>query len=158
MSLCICKLKKSYHLSGKKQRKNCICHSHKCSKLYCRLCKSVCPFSVSTSDTLCHMHLSTHSSHSCKSLRKPGKHTSNIFWVLVCGLFWKRAGKWGALLSMIGGTTSYCLCMALGFKVMGLHQIVIGITVAGALMMVGSLLGRRDAAEEQRMCEVFFPE
>ena len=81
-----------------------------------------------------------------------------FFWVLVCGLFWKRAGKWGALLSMIGGSASYCLCMALGFKVMGLHQIVIGITVAGALMMAGSLLGRRDAAEEQRMCEVFFPE
>lgn len=81
-----------------------------------------------------------------------------FFWVLVCGLFWKRAGKWGALLSMIGGSASYCLCMALGFKVMGLHQIVIGITVAGALMVVGSLLGRRDAAEEQRMCEVFFPE
>lgn len=81
-----------------------------------------------------------------------------FFWVLVCGLFWKRAGKWGALLSMIGGTASYCLCMALGFKVMGLHQIVIGITVSGALMMAGSLLGRRDAADEKRMCEVFFPE
>ena len=81
-----------------------------------------------------------------------------FFWVLVCGLFWKRAGKWGALLSMIGGSASYCLCMALGFKVMGLHQIVIGITVAGVLMVVGSLLGRRDAADEQRMCEVFFPE
>ena len=81
-----------------------------------------------------------------------------FFWVLVCGLFWKRAGKWGALLSIIGGTASYCLCMALGFKVMGLHQIVIGITVSGALMMAGSLFGRRDAAEEQRMCEVFFPE
>ena len=81
-----------------------------------------------------------------------------FFWVLVCGLFWKRAGKWGALLSMIGGSASYCLCMALGFKVMGLHQIVIGITVAGVLMVVGSLLGRCNAAEEQRMCEVFFPE
>ena len=41
---------------------------------------------------------------------------------------------------------------------MGLHQIVIGITVAGALMMAGSFLGRRDATEEQRVCEVFFPE
>lgn len=81
-----------------------------------------------------------------------------FFWVLVCGLFWKRAGKWGALLSMIGGTASYCLCMALGFKVMGLHQIVIGITVAGVLMVVGSLLGRCDAAEEKRVREVFFPE
>lgn len=81
-----------------------------------------------------------------------------FFWVLVCGLFWKRAGKWGALLSMIGGAASYCLCMALGFKVMGLHQIVIGITVAGVLMVVGSLLGRCDVAEEKRMREVFFPE
>lgn len=81
-----------------------------------------------------------------------------FFWVLVCGLFWKRAGKWGALLSVIGGAASYCLCMALGFKVMGLHQIVIGITVAGVLMVVGSLLGRCDAVEEQRMREVFFPE
>ena len=81
-----------------------------------------------------------------------------FFWVLVCGLFWKRAGKWGALLSMIGGTASYCLCMALGFKVMGLHQIVIGITVAGVLMVVGSLIERRDAAEEKLMREVFFPE
>ena len=79
-----------------------------------------------------------------------------FFWVLVCGLFWKRAGKWGALLSMIGGTASYCLCMALGFKVMGLHQIVIGITVAGVLMVVGSLFGRCDAAEEAH-ARVFFP-
>lgn len=81
-----------------------------------------------------------------------------FFWVMVCGLFWKRASKLGALLSMAGGTASYCVCMALGFKVMGLHQIVIGIAVAGALMVVGSLLDKRTAAEQARVNEVFFPE
>ena len=81
-----------------------------------------------------------------------------FFWVMVCGLFWKRAGKLGAILSMAGGTLSYCVCMALGFKVMGLHQIVIGIVVAGALMVVGSLLEKRDESEQARVNEVFFPE
>ena len=81
-----------------------------------------------------------------------------FFWVMVCGLFWKRAGKLGALLSMVGGTAAYCACMALGFKVMGLHQIVIGITVAGVLMVVGSLIEKRPQAEQQRIDQVFFPE
>lgn len=81
-----------------------------------------------------------------------------FFWVMVCGLFWKRAGKLGALLSMVGGTVAYCACMALGFKVMGLHQIVIGITVAGVLMVVGSLIEKRPQAEQQRIDQVFFPE
>ena len=81
-----------------------------------------------------------------------------FFWVMVCGLFWKRAGKLGALLSMVGGTAAYCACMALGFKVMGLHQIVIGITVAGVLRVVGSLIEKRPQAEQQRIDQVFFPE
>ncbi len=81
-----------------------------------------------------------------------------FLWVMVCGLFWKRAGKLGAILSMAGGTLSYCACMALGFKVMGLHQIVIGVAVAGVLMVVGSLIEKRSAAEQARVNEVFFPE
>ena len=81
-----------------------------------------------------------------------------FFWVMVCGLFWKCAGKLGALLSMVGGTVAYCACMAVGFKVMGLHQIVIGIVVAGVLMVVGSLIEKRPQAERQRIDQVFFPD
>lgn len=80
-----------------------------------------------------------------------------FFWVMACGLFWKRAGKTGALLSMVGGTASYCICMAAGFKVFGLHQIVIGIAVAGVLMVAGSLLEKRPPEEESAIAEVFFP-
>lgn len=83
-----------------------------------------------------------------------GLETGFLF-VLVCGLFWKGANKTGALWSMIGGVGIYCLTMAFGFKVAGLHQIVIGVVVAGLLMVVGSLIGKH--AEKARM-EVFFPE
>ena len=68
-------------------------------------------------------------------------------WVLVMGLFWKRA-------SMAGGTLAYCACMALGFKLFGLHQIVIGISVSLLLMVVVSLLTK---CEDEQSLELFFP-
>ena len=78
-----------------------------------------------------------------------------FFFVLVCGLFWKRANALGALLSLAGGTATYCATMALGFKVADLHQIVIGIAVAGALMVVGSLIGKQRPSAR---LDVFFPQ
>lgn len=74
-------------------------------------------------------------------------------WVLLGALFWKRANKTGALLSMVGGVAVYCICMALGFKIAGLHQITIGISVAFILMVVGSLIGKKT---EPEALEVFF--
>lgn len=75
-------------------------------------------------------------------------------WVLVGALFWKRANKAGALLSMGGGTLAYCAAMALGFKVAGLHQITIGIVVAAVLMVAGSLATK---PTDPRALEAFFP-
>ena len=74
--------------------------------------------------------------------------------MLVGGLFWKRANGVGALLSMGGGTLAYCITMALGFKIAGLHQITIGIVVALALMVVGSLLTK---PTDDEALEPFFP-
>ena len=78
-----------------------------------------------------------------------------FFFVLVCGLFWKRANRVGALCSMVGGVAAYCLSMTVGFKVAGMHQIVIGIVVAGVLMVVGTWIGAH--AKASRL-EAFFPE
>ena len=78
-----------------------------------------------------------------------------FFWVLVMGLFWKRANKTGALLSMAGGTAVYCATMAMGFKVADLHQIVIGITVSLVLMIVGSCWKK---SPQPHAYEIFFPE
>lgn len=80
-------------------------------------------------------------------------------WVLVMGLFWKRANKTGALLSMIGGTLAYCVTMGLGITFFGLHQIVIGISVSLLCMVVGSLVSKpKDALQEQKVRAVFFGE
>ncbi len=76
-------------------------------------------------------------------------------WVLVMGLFWKRANSTGAVLSMVGGVVVYCTLMALGIKPFGLHQIVVGISLSLVLMLVGSsIAGRKRASKPD---PVFFP-
>ncbi len=77
-----------------------------------------------------------------------------FFWTLLLGLFWRKANRTGALLSMGGGTIIYCLTQGLGFKVMGLHQITIGITCSLLLFLIGSYFGK---PEEKRVLEEFFP-
>lgn len=83
-----------------------------------------------------------------------GLETGFLF-VMVCGLFWKGANKTGALWSMVGGVAIYCFTMAMGYKIFGLHQIVIGVFVAGLLMVIGSLVGKH---AENAQLDVFFPE
>lgn len=78
-----------------------------------------------------------------------------FFWTLLLGLFWRRANKLGALLSMGGGTIVYCLTQGLGFKIMGLHQITIGISCSLILFLIGSYLGK---PEEEKVLERFFPQ
>ena len=78
-----------------------------------------------------------------------------FFWTLLFGLYWKKANRTGAILSMLGGTVAYCATQALGFKVLGLHQITIGITVSLVLFLLGSYLGKPSSKEVLR---VFFPE
>lgn len=77
-----------------------------------------------------------------------------FFWTLLLGLFWKRANKSGALLSMLGGTAIYCATQAAGFKILNLHQITIGITVSLVLFLIGSYLGEKSDA---RTLKIFFP-
>lgn len=77
-----------------------------------------------------------------------------FFWTLLLGLFWRRANKLGAVLSMGGGTIAYCLTQGLGFKFMGLHQITIGITVSLAFFLIGTYLGK---PQEEKVLSVFFP-
>lgn len=77
-----------------------------------------------------------------------------FFWMLLFGLYWRGANRLGALLSMAGGTVAYCAAQAAGFKLMGLHQITIGITVSLVLFLLGARLGRPTSAA---VLQVFFP-
>lgn len=72
---------------------------------------------------------------------------SAFVWVFFLGLYWKRANKTGAVASMSFGVLSYCIAMATGFKVFGLHQIVIGISISLVAMVVGSLIRKDDVKD-----------
>ena len=39
-----------------------------------------------------------------------------FFWTLLLGLYWKKANRTGAILSMAGGTIAYCATQALDRK------------------------------------------
>lgn len=78
-----------------------------------------------------------------------------FFWTLLLGLFWKRANKLGAMLSMTGGTIVYCATQAAGFKIFNLHQITIGITCSLILFLIGSYIGERS---DKATLKIFFGE
>ena len=72
---------------------------------------------------------------------------SAFVWIFLMGLFWKKANKTGALCSMVSGTVVYCICMLFGFKIAGIHQILIGVIVSLAAMIIGSRLGKKTNEE-----------
>ena len=55
---------------------------------------------------------------------------------------------------MGGGTVVYCLTQGMGFKVMGLHQITIGITASLLFFLLGTYLGK---PQDERVLNDFFP-
>lgn len=77
-----------------------------------------------------------------------------FFWTLLLGLYWRGANKTGALLATVGGTVVYCLAQGAGFKIMGLHQITIGISVSLILFLIGCAFGEK---EPEETLEIFFP-
>ena len=77
-----------------------------------------------------------------------------FFWTLILGLFWKKANKMGALFSMIWGTIIYCAAQAAGFKILNLHQIIIGISISLILFLIGTYFGK---SSDEKTLKIFFP-
>lgn len=78
-----------------------------------------------------------------------------FFWVLIFGLFWPNANKYGAIAAMFGGVLIYCVTMAMKIKFFDLHQIVFGIVFSLILFLIGNSLGSKP---KQETLEIFFPE
>ena len=78
---------------------------------------------------------------------------SAFVWVFLLGLFWKKANKTGAIWSMIGGTLVYCAAMFFGFRIAGIHQILIGVTVSLACMLIGSCFGKK---ADNEILDIYF--
>lgn len=78
-----------------------------------------------------------------------------FFWVLILGLFWKKANRTGAIFAMTGGVLVYCTTMAMQIKFFDLHQIVIGIIASFIFFMIGNYLGKE---HDEKILRIFFPE
>ena len=78
-----------------------------------------------------------------------------FFWVLIFGLFWPKANKYGAIAAMGGGVLVYCVTMAMKIKFMSLHQIVLGIFFSLLLFLIGNAMGK---THDERVLRIFFPE
>ena len=78
-----------------------------------------------------------------------------FFWVLIFGLFWPKANKYGAIAAMGGGVIIYCLAMVLKIKVLDLHQIVLGIGLSLLCFFIGNSFGK---TVDEKTLRIFFPE
>ena len=78
---------------------------------------------------------------------------SAFVWVFLMGLFWKKANRTGAVWSMVAGTLVYCAAMLLGFKIGGIHQILIGILASLTGMIIGSCAGK---PTEDKILDIYF--
>lgn len=78
-----------------------------------------------------------------------------FFWVLIFGLFWPKANKYGAIAAMGGGVIIYCLAMVFKIKVFDLHQIVLGIGLSLLCFFIGNSFGK---TVDEKTLRIFFPE
>jgi len=78
-----------------------------------------------------------------------------FIWVMLLGIFWPKANASGAFCGMFGGVAAYCISMALGFKIMGLHQIIIGVSASLIFFLLGNAIGEPPTEEVLR---IFFPD
>lgn len=68
---------------------------------------------------------------------------ATFLWVVVFGLFWKKANATGALCSMIGGLASYVLFTSFGIKILNFHTIVPALVIGLAAFLIGNLFGKK---------------
>ncbi len=78
-----------------------------------------------------------------------------FFWVLIFGLFWPKANKYGAIAAMSGGVLVYCVTMAMKIKFMSLHQITLGIFFSLILFLIANATGK---THDEKVLRIFFPE
>lgn len=78
-------------------------------------------------------------------------------WVFLLGIFWRRANKVGAVLSIISGVLTYLIASPFNSTLFGdFGEIVFALGISLAFMVFGSLFFR--VKEDPQVDEVFFPQ
>lgn len=65
---------------------------------------------------------------------------ATFLWVILFGLFWKKANATGAICSMLGGLISYVIITSLKISVMGFHAIVPALSIGLVAFFLGNNL------------------
>lgn len=68
---------------------------------------------------------------------------ATFLWVIVFGLFWKKANATGAICSMIAGLASYVLMTTFSIKLFQFHAIVPSLLIGLVAFLIGNLFGKR---------------
>lgn len=71
---------------------------------------------------------------------------ATFLWVIVLGLFWKKANASGAICSMIAGLASYVLMTSFGIKIFSFHAIVPALVIGLIAFLVGNQFGKARVA------------
>lgn len=76
---------------------------------------------------------------------------TTFLWVILFGLYWKKANAVGAICSMIAGLSCYIFLTASGIKLLHFHAIVPSLTLGLIAFLIGNLFGKttsEDMAQE----------
>lgn len=68
---------------------------------------------------------------------------ATFLWVIVFGLFWKKANATGAICSMIAGLASYVLMTTFSIKLFQFHAIVPSLLIGLVAFLIGNVFGKR---------------
>lgn len=72
---------------------------------------------------------------------------TTFLWVILLGLYWKKANATGAIASMITGLSCYIFLTAEGIKLWGFHAIVPSLTLGLAAFLVANPFGKQTSAQ-----------
>ncbi|MDH2924408.1 sodium/pantothenate symporter [Nicoletella semolina] len=68
---------------------------------------------------------------------------ATFLWVIVLGLYWKKANAMGAIFSMIAGLSSYIIVTSFGIKIFHFHAIVPALIIGLTGFLIGNIFGNK---------------
>ncbi|MDH2997578.1 sodium/panthothenate symporter [Pasteurellaceae bacterium LFhippo2] len=68
---------------------------------------------------------------------------ATFLWVIIFGLFWKKANASGAICSMICGLASYVIMTSFGIKILSFHAIVPSLAIGLVAFIIGNQFGKK---------------
>lgn len=71
---------------------------------------------------------------------------ATFLWVILFGLFWKKANATGAICSMVGGLTSYVIITTFKISILSFHAIVPALTIGLIAFFIGNTFGSKNNA------------